>query len=226
MTVDPVDCLYCRAVTAEGKLASLSIWGEDEWMQKLASIALDTPEIRRAQLVPLGFHMDLSAMGMGINRLSSRPQVTFRPEWLTVAPECADMGTIVDLMVGNRSQFVDTSPVPMSIFSPASWGSLEMMREVAGRFSWDTASIAQDIVITIDCTQPPYDPLTIVAREKLGLRTPTAFKAALWGRVVDHDYGPDTPLHMAQPENLSQFDATLKFYHLVKGIRMPDRKGG
>lgn len=224
-------CLYCRAVEAEQKLAAVSFFGEDDWMRKLASLMLDEDGVireRRDRLIPLGFSIDLPQVGTTTTiNVIARPQVNFRPEILTVAPECADVGMLIDAKVGNRSQFINSDLIPLSLFNPLAWGSIEVMREVQGRMAWDTATVAQDITLTIDATRPLYDPLTQVAREAMNLPTPTKFMAALWGRVVDHGeyprvdgYGlaPPPPIHHGSVENLEEVMKTLKFASVVNQI--------
>src|SRR5208282_43147 len=78
-------CLYCRALEAEGKLQQLSFWGDDDWMRKIASLALDTTRPDKA-LTPLGFELELSACRNGLVSVCSRPQTLFRPVILTVDP--------------------------------------------------------------------------------------------------------------------------------------------
>ncbi len=183
-------CIYCRAVAAEGKLTNISIWGEDEWMRRLAALELE--ESPGPRLHVLGFYQELD--GRSQYTFSSRPQIIFRPELLTVAPECAAYGMLVDFKVGNRSQLVNADPIPLSVFSPTAWASIEMMRDVMGKLAFDTASIAQDITMHIDLTPPAiFDPLVQEAYAAMGRPIPRAFKAALWGRSVDEGVPEPVP---------------------------------
>ncbi len=178
---DTAICLYCRAVTAEGQLARLSVWGEDDWMRRLASLTLGEDRRSHEALTPIGFECNLHAAQPV--RLHVRPQMAFRPEMLTVAPDCAHLGTLLDVQIGNRSQLVSPEPIPLSIFNPQSWTSVEMMQRAIGRLEWDTASVA--VNITLNLSLAACEPLIEEARAALtGLPPPTKFRAALWGRAV------------------------------------------
>ena len=180
-------CLYCRAVEAEGRLKELSFWGDDDWMRKIAGLALDDRRPNKA-LSPIGFELDLAEYrarsGYSVN-VMARTQAPFRPVLLTVDPAVAVMGTLLDVKIGNMSQIWSDQPLPLTLFSPLHWASIDVMQEVVGRFKWGTANIAQDITLTIDLTLASYDPLIEEARKATGMPTPTKFRAALWGRLMD-----------------------------------------
>lgn len=215
------ECLYCRAVAAEGKLAALSHWGADDWMRRIADLAIDEERLGK-KLTPLGFDAELprGTSAKTIN-VMARPQVNFHPELFTVSPECAYLGTLVDVRVGNRSMMIDATPVPLSLFSPMSWGSIEIMREVAGRLKWGVVNVAQDISLMIDVSLVNYEPLVEVAREALGMPTPTRFRAALWGRAMAWDETIHRPVHpvAADESGLRSFESTIRFADLEQQVR-------
>ena len=213
------ECLHCRLMDVEAKLARVSFWGDDDWAQKVASLAII--ERPKDSLYPLGFYEDFSdRQGQFTFNIVQRPQVSFKPLMLTVAPECAYMGTLLDFMVGNRSQVVDGSGrYPLSLFSPASYSSPEMMREIVGKFHWDMVQVAQTITLSVDLSIEKYDPLVKMARDSMHMPTPTAFKAVLWGRLIEHDAEPAVKLHWAGPENVKDVEATLQFADVVNKIR-------
>jgi hypothetical protein len=218
------ECLHCRLMDVEAKLARVSFWGTDDWMQKIASLAIvDRPN---DHLYPLGFHQDFSDRpGKYTFNVISRPQVVFRPMWLTIAPECARMGTLLDCQVGNRSQTIgwQSGGMPLSVFCPNSWASLDAMREVAGKFKWDTVSVAQDVVLSIDVSIEKYDEAVIeIAHETLYGPRPTAFKAILWGKPIGHEVPLASPIWMAGPHSGSEIESTLKFADIVSKLRGED----
>ena len=211
------DCLYCRTMEVEAKLARVSFWGDDEWMQKVASLTIiDRP---RTNLHPLGFYEKIGNRTEYTTNVVSRPMVLFKPMMLTVAPECAYMGTLLDVKVGNRSQMVDAQPLPLSLFSPASYNSPEMMREIVGKFQWDTASVAQDVMLSINVSIERHDRLVEIAHETLHGPRPTAFKAIVWGHMIDHTEDVRPRMALVGPEHVKEIEATLKFAELVKQIR-------
>ena len=219
-------CLYCRAITAEGQLQQLSVWGDDEWMRKIASIAFDDSRPDKA-LSPIGFEIDLADCGKGPVRVITRPQTAFRPVLLTVDPVVAPYGTLVDAMVGNRSQTWSASAIPLTLFSPSHWTSLDAMREVAGRFEWDTVSVAQDIALIVDMTMASFDPLVEVARESQNMPTPTKFRAAVWGHVLD----PNAPLVDSRVVTIAHGDVralkdALDYHDLAVKVRSPSSRQG
>ena len=213
-------CLYCRAVEAEGRLAAVSFWGEDDWMRKIAAITID-PDRPRHALVPVGFELDLSACGRGPVQTMARTQIPFRPELLTVDPACANLGVLLDAKIGNRAQLIDFAGVPLSLFNPMTWTSIEMMREVAGRFTWGVANIAQDITLTVDLTLMTYEPLVEEARKAMNLPVPTKFRAALWGRAGDDALNEERRRQLV-PASINETRSVrevLEFHDLVSKMR-------
>jgi hypothetical protein len=70
----------------------------------------------------------------------SRPQIIFRCERLVVPSGTAEHFSILDLRVGNRSQLIESTELPAQAFAENAMGV---------RLSFDTASIAQDIVLSV-----------------------------------------------------------------------------
>lgn len=182
--LDAGTCWRCRASIAEARLQQLSVWGDDDWVRKLAQsemVGIDGKPRSGRALHPLGFSAKLDATGSG-TRLSlvARPQIPFKPVLLTIPPECA-RGTLVDFQIGNRSQFVSSAPIPLSLFNPKNWDSIEVMWQAMGRFGMDVANVAVGITLYVDLAPLPTDPLVQVAYAQQGIPTPTHFHAALWG---------------------------------------------
>jgi hypothetical protein len=72
--------------------------------------------------------------------LPARPQLPFRPERLFVQSDIAGNFEIVDIIIGNRSQFAQATPMSARIAAETSFGfDLHM----------DTAMVAMDVVLRI-----------------------------------------------------------------------------
>lgn len=93
----------------------------------------------RSLAVPVGTTTDLS----------TRPQLPFRPERLFVQSDIAGNFEIVDIIIGNRSQFAQATPMSARIAAETSFGfDLHM----------DTAMVAMDVVLRIaNITGAPSD---------------------------------------------------------------------
>lgn len=93
----------------------------------------------RSLAVPIGTTTDLS----------TRPQLPFRPERLFVQSDIAGNFEIVDIIIGNRSQFAQATPMSARIAAETSFGfDLHM----------DTAMVAMDVVLRIaNITGAPSD---------------------------------------------------------------------
>jgi hypothetical protein len=216
-------CWRCRASIAEARLQRLSVWGDDDWLLKLAQLTL-APVDSTKRLYPLGFAAELPISSPYV--LTAQPLIAFTPELLVVAPECA-YGTLTDLRVGNRSMFIDATPIPLSIFSPKSWASIEMMHATMGRMAFDMVSVGQTVAIHVDLTPLPKEPLVQEAWKHLGLPCPTHFRCALWGRSVDAaDLAtPPAPLSSARPTSdlrqlaIEAIQKTPQFNRIVNDLR-------
>jgi hypothetical protein len=93
----------------------------------------------RARQYPLGF--ESAPVNPGATAvITSRPQVPFRGERLTVPSDIAGSFTILDLRVGKNSQFTSAGAVPARGFQ-------ENATEI--RLQMDTAQISQDITISV-----------------------------------------------------------------------------
>jgi|SRR5579859_205631 len=75
----------------------------------------------------------------------SQPQVVFRGERLIVSPQSDGSfpWSILDVKVGNKSQFVSSNAVPAAVYGPTAVGS---------RMSMDTAQISQQVSISVENT--------------------------------------------------------------------------
>jgi hypothetical protein len=93
----------------------------------------------RALAVQSGLTVDLPA----------RPQLPFRPERLFVQSDIAGNFEIVDIIIGNRSQFAQATPMSARIAAETSFGfDLHM----------DTAMVAMDVMLRIaNITGAPSD---------------------------------------------------------------------
>ena len=154
--------------------------------------------------------------------MTARTQAPFRPVLLTVDPAVAVMGTLLDVKIGNMSQIWSAQPLSLTLFSPLHWASIDVMQEVVGRFKWGTANIAQDITLTVDLTLASYDPLIEEARKATGMPTPTKFRAALWGQLMDEQAWQDEHRQRVIPAGSEQFSAvrdTLNYHDLVAKMR-------
>ncbi len=105
-------------------------------------------ELRDIREFSLGFKQTAIPAGGQFN-VTSRPQVIFRGERLVIPDSPAWMGgpmitddfDLLDLKVGNRSQLVEATSLPARAFAE---------NAVGVRLALDTASIAQDIVISVE----------------------------------------------------------------------------
>lgn len=234
------ECWRCRAQMAERRLSQLSIWGDDDWMRKLAQFEIsETSESKpKPRLHALGFQVALGSGCAAVYNAVSRPQILFRPELLTVPPECA-RGMLLDMQIGNRSCFVDATPVPLSLFNPFNWESVEMMHTVMGRLALDTCPVAMDIKLTVDLAPLPTDPLQLEAWAALGVPVPRTFHCALWGRTPEETTPallpgpPMLPVHPWDPEKdvlrrlaIEAVQKTPQFDRIVADLRRRLKKQG
>ena len=160
---EPADgCPQCRALRAEARLVPGK---RDDWwietMRKGDHVAAQLAREGHDGWDCLPFSAD-HFEDIQCVHIIERAQILFRGEYLVVDPETAD-GCLLDLKIGPRSQLINSSPIPLSVFNPKNWGSLDAMREAA-RLKLNVADVAQDI--------------TLVIR----MRNPGPFRATLWGR--------------------------------------------
>lgn len=114
----------------------------------------------KARQFPLGFESAAAIAPGATAAITSRPQVPFRGERLTVPSDIAGSFSILDLRVGKNSQFVNAGAVPARVFQEnATNMSLQC----------DTAQISQDVTINV---------------QNIG-GAPQTFRAALMGSALD-----------------------------------------
>ena len=106
----------------------------------------------RAARAPRRLALNFRQLAVPINTTSdlpTRPQLPFRPERLFVQSDIAGNFEIVDIIIGNRSQFAQATPMSARIAAETSFGfDLHM----------DTAMVAMDVVLRIaNITGAPSD---------------------------------------------------------------------
>jgi hypothetical protein len=106
----------------------------------------------RAARAPRRLALNFRQLAVPINvtsDLATRPQLPFRPERLFVQSDIAGNFEIVDIIIGNRSQFAQATPMSARIAAETSFGfDLHM----------DTAMVAMDVVLRIaNITGAPSD---------------------------------------------------------------------
>lgn len=89
---------------------------------------------------PLGFASALPVPAGGSTRITTRPQVPFRLDRLTVPSDIAGLFTIDDVKVGKNSQFAAEGAVPARIFQENAVGVC---------LKGDTAQISMDVTISV-----------------------------------------------------------------------------
>lgn len=137
---------------------SREFWG-DEVLGRLGTWLL-----RENGMNVLGFRAEVDSGGV-VNSIGI-PQKCFRPKLLVVDPACAG-GELLDVMIGNCSQGVDSGSMPLSVFCPTSWTSDELMAKAAGKY--DIAQVGQHITLLVSLPEP------------------RVFRAVFLGEVVDND---------------------------------------
>ncbi len=155
-------CPVCRALAAEARLVPGH--GDAWWtetMQKGEHVAEQLAREGHGDWTCLPFSHD-HVEGDTLTPVLSRSQVLFRGEYLVVDPDSAD-GLLLDLKIGNRYQTINGEPIPLSVFNPKNWGSLDAMREAA-HLKLDIANVAEDVSLVVL------------------LNKPGPFRATLWGR--------------------------------------------
>jgi hypothetical protein len=103
------------------------------------TIDVQSHAARAPRRLALNFRALAVAPGPAVD-LSTRPQLPFRPERLFVQSDIAGNFEIVDVIIGNRSQFAQATPMSARIAAETSFGfDLHM----------DTAMVAMDVVLRI-----------------------------------------------------------------------------
>ncbi|MCC6215936.1 MAG: hypothetical protein IT376_13810 [Polyangiaceae bacterium] len=126
----------------------LAVAGEDDTsgrrLRALRRAVVKRQTATRMRRFPIGFQSDtpVGAFGSGTDTVEVKqsPQIAFRAERLVIPSEIASRFIIIDVKVGNRSQFVSSGAVPATVFS-------EVGEAVSLRM--DTAQVSQEIVIRV-----------------------------------------------------------------------------
>jgi hypothetical protein len=125
----------------------LAISGDDDFAisgaAKRRAVARKCKAISGMRRFPLGFTRPLvpsNTTNANVVDIQVNPQLPFRGERLIIPSNVANSFEILDLKVGNRSQFVTASPVPAVVFAENGFG-------VALRM--DAARVSQDIHLTV-----------------------------------------------------------------------------
>jgi hypothetical protein len=96
---------------------------------------------RKAREWNLGFDSETPVPAGATRQIINRPQVVFRGERLMVPSDFAGQFLIRDIVVGNKSQFAATGPVPARAYQE---------NAVGGRLALDTAQVSQNIVLLVE----------------------------------------------------------------------------
>lgn len=144
---DPAEALLAIAgLTANAPAAAI----KDAMERSFSPRTIDVQS--RAARAPRRLALNFRSLGVPINTtvdLATRPQLPFRPERLFVQSDIAGNFEIVDVIIGNRSQFAQATPMSARIAAETSFGfDLHM----------DTAMVAMDVVLRIaNITGAPSD---------------------------------------------------------------------
>jgi hypothetical protein len=103
--------------------------------------------ITRMRRFPIGFTSDgmvpasaTAGLPGEVVNIKQSPQIAFRAERLVIPSFITPSFIIVDVKIGNRSQFVSSGAVPATVFSEVGEGVTLRM---------DTAQVSQEIVISV-----------------------------------------------------------------------------
>lgn len=91
----------------------------------------------------LGFDSVTTVAAGATTNVTSRPQVTFRPDRLVIAGSIAASFLINDIKIGMASQLIAGVAVPAEVFGQAAVGV---------RLKLDTAQISQDVILNVTNT--------------------------------------------------------------------------
>lgn len=144
---DPAEALLAIAGLTDNAPAAVL---KDAMQRSFAPRTIDVQS--RAARAPRRLALNFRSLGVPINTtvdLATRPQLPFRPERLFVQSDIAGNFEIVDIIIGNRSQFAQATPMSARIAAETSFGfDLHM----------DTAMVAMDVVLRIaNITGAPSD---------------------------------------------------------------------
>jgi len=102
--------------------------------------------LRDMREYPMGFLQ--AGIDPGVTaEVISRPQVTFRGERLVIPTSVAADFSLNDIKVGNKSQLVNSTSLPSEMFQENAIGI---------RLAMDTATVAQDIALSVTNVDPSY----------------------------------------------------------------------
>ena len=145
---DPAEALMAIAGLMAPDVKGKAI--RDAMVRNFAPRTIDVQS--RAARAPRRLALNFRQLAVPINTtvdLPTRPQLPFRPERLFVQSDIAGNFEIVDIIIGNRSQFAQATPMSARIAAETSFGfDLHM----------DTAMVAMDVVLRIaNITGAPSD---------------------------------------------------------------------
>lgn len=123
-------CRYCKVQLQWRPIISLSAFERYE---------RDEDEVNEPHRPVLPFGPDACYSNTTIN-FQIRAQIPFRPHTLTLSPHCADHVLVEDILIGNRSQLIDSNPIP-------GWAFLS--KNPSARIPMDTLSIDQIMTLRI-----------------------------------------------------------------------------
>ena len=145
---DPAEALMAVAGLMAPNVKGKAI--RDAMVRNFAPRTIDVQS--RTARAPRRLALNFRQLAVPINTtvdLPTRPQLPFRPERLFVQSDIAGNFEIVDIIIGNRSQFAQATPMSARIAAETSFGfDLHM----------DTAMVAMDVVLRIaNITGAPSD---------------------------------------------------------------------
>jgi hypothetical protein len=147
-----------------------------EWLERLLKSRNFDARLRALAFpacctFPLGFTSDTKVVGGETRRVTSRTQVPFQGCRLAVDPECAPYFTILNLRVGDFSQFVNAEPIAATTFPPL----------VADWDSEDQEKAHKELRLGLRLALPGVDVSLLV--QNVDRDAPHIFRAALWGHT-------------------------------------------
>lgn len=145
---DPAEALMAIAGLMAPDVSHSNIRQAMERSFQPRTIDVQSHAARAPRRLALNFRALAVSPGPAVD-LATRPQLPFRPERLFVQSDIAGNFEIVDVIIGNRSQFAQATPMSARIAAETSFGfDLHM----------DTAMVAMDVVLRIsNITGAPSD---------------------------------------------------------------------